>query len=164
MFRALRRLPVDGVEWLRHVNESYVKILVFGPHPGLAGYLVMIFLDAAESTDWCVLSSQFLGSGAVRSALSVVAEWQRHPSEVSHPGIGEECGYMNPIHRGEPLLRGRSCAYHTDQQEKRREILGGWLGYMNLRGFDVVFLLVRFCLRLRRLEARRMFMIDRTRR
>ena len=50
---------------------------------------------------------------------------------------------MSPIHRGETLLLGRSFAYHTDQQDKRREILGVWLGCMDFRGFDVVFLLVR---------------------
>ena len=49
----------------------------------------MVSPDDAEWTEWCLLSPQFLGSEAARSAPSVAVEWQCHHSEVSHPGTGE---------------------------------------------------------------------------
>ena len=75
------------------------------PHPGLAGYLAMVSPDSAE---WYLLLPQLFGSGAARSAPSVVIEWQCHPSEVSHHETGEECGYLDLSHRSV------TCVFSTD--------------------------------------------------
>ena len=40
----------------------FVFFVHVGPHPGLAGYLAMVFPDAAEWTgwtEWCLLSQPF---------------------------------------------------------------------------------------------------------
>ena len=56
----------------------------------------MVSPDAAER---CLLSPQLLGSGAARSAPSIVVELHCYPSEVSHHGTGYECGYLGLAYR-----------------------------------------------------------------
>ena len=43
----------------------------------------MVSPDDAEWTEWCHLSVLLLGSGAARSAPSIVVDWLCHPSVVS---------------------------------------------------------------------------------
>ena len=65
-----------------------------GPHQKLAGYLAMVTPNTVEWAEWCLLTQQFFGSGAARSAASIVVGWQCHPSKVSQPMIGEECRHL----------------------------------------------------------------------